>query len=155
MPSGTMLFGEIRRPGELHDVVALGAVAPVFAAKATKARLDLGLGTTLLVECELLRTDLARAGFELGTAPHIDAPSRNLSAAEANYLRALTLRRVQRVMPKPDVGMPVRLIPRLTTDTLVAAAGGDLQQAIAWEVAALLEGRTVAEFGLLAALRGL
>ncbi len=93
LPSGELLVVDARRPGELHDVVALGDAAALVAAKATEMRVSFSLAATLLIELHLLRVDLAGAGLPLPAPPHAAAPARRLSAAEADYLRALTLRR--------------------------------------------------------------
>jgi hypothetical protein len=52
------------------------------------------------------------------------------------------------------VALPVRLLTRLTPALIAAAVVAvDLEEAIRWEVAALLEGRTVGELGLLLVLQ--
>ena len=151
LPSGELLVVGARRPGELHDVVALGDAAALIAAKATELRVSIDLAATLLIELHLLGADLARAGLPFPAPPRAATPSRRLSAAEADYLRALTLRRGLDAAA-PRTAVPVRLLPRITPADIAAAARGDLEHAIAWEVAALLEGRTIAELGLLLAV---
>jgi hypothetical protein len=153
LPSGALLVVDARRPGELYDVVALGDAASLVAAKATRARVGLDLAATLLIELHLLQLDLVDAGFPLPAPPSAAAPTRRLTAAEGDYLRTLTFRRAQATTPAPRASVPVRLLPRITRTVVAAAAAtGDLEHAIAWEVAALLEGRTIAELGLLLAV---
>jgi hypothetical protein len=152
LPSGALLVVDARRPGELYDVVSLGDAAALVAAKATRARVGLNVAATLLVELHLLQRDLVDAGFSLLAPPSAAAPIRRLTAAEGDYLRTLTFRRAQATTPAPRASVPVRLLPRITPTVIAAAATGDLEHAIAWEVAALLEGRTIAELGLLLAV---
>jgi hypothetical protein len=152
LPSGALLVVDARRPGELYDVVALGDAASLVAAKATRARVGLDLAATLLIELHLLQLDLVDAGFPLPAPPSAAAPTRRLTAAEGDYLRTLTFRRTQATTTAPRASVPVRLLPRITPTVLAAAASGDLGHAIAWEVAALLGGRTIAELGLLLAV---
>jgi len=152
LPSGALLVADARRPGELYDVVALGDAASLVEAKATRARVGLSVAATLLIELHLLQLELVDAGFPLPAPPSVAAPARRLTAAEADYLRTLTFRRAQAATPAPRASVPVRLLPRITPTVVAAAATGDLEHAIAWEVAALLGGRTIAELGLLLAV---
>lgn len=151
LPSGELLVVDARRPGELHDVLALGKAASLVAAKATKARVGLNLAVTLLIELHLLQLDFADVALPLPVPPPPAVPARRLTAAEADYLRALTLRRARAATPIQRAAVPIRLLPRVTPAAVASAARGDLEHAIAWEVAALLEGRTIAELGLLLA----
>lgn len=154
LPSGELLDVNARRPGELLDVVALNDAAPAFAAKALQARVDPDVAVTVLIELHLMRKDLSEAGLSLPDTPKPTAPSRRLAAAEATYLRALTFRRSRMATAAaPQASIPVRLLPRITRADVEAAAECDVEQAIAWEIAALLEGRTIVELGLLRARR--
>lgn len=154
LPAGEALVAGARRPGELYDLVALGDAAPIVAAKATSSRIGFDVAATLLIEFHLMRGDVTDAGFALPATPAARTPARRLSAAEADYLRILTLRPAQLAAPKPRAAVPVRLLPRTSSAVIKdAAATADLEQAIAWEAAALVEGRTIAELGLLLALR--
>lgn len=147
LPTGELLVVDARRPGELFDVVAVGDAALPVAIKAKEAHVGFDLAMTLLIESRLLHLDLVGAGLAIPATPQLVSPARRLSAAEADYLRALTLRRVGTVKALTRVVLPVRLLPRITTADIAAAAEGDLEDAIAWEIAALLEGRTMAELG--------
>jgi hypothetical protein len=154
LPTGEALVVGPRRPGELHDVVALGAASEVIAAKAVRSRVDVDVAATLLFELHLLATDCSAAGRPLPTAPASAAPRRRLSAAEADYLRVLTLRPGAVAAPATRAALPVRLLPRITPTVIAAAAAlADLEEAIRWETAALVEGRTIGELGLVLALR--
>jgi len=153
LPTGEALVVGPRRPGELYDVVALGAAGEVIAAQAVCSRIGVDVAATLLLELHLLATDCSAAGRVLPTTPTTAAPRRRLSAAEADYLRVLTFRPGAVAAPAARAALPVRLLPRLTPAVIAAAAASaDLEEAIRWETAALLEGRTIGELGLLLAL---
>lgn len=154
LPTGEVLVATARRPGELHDVVALGRSSGLIAATAARSRIGVDLAVTLLLELQLLACDCAAAGLALPAVPPISSPRRRLSAAEADYLRVLTFRPGADATSVDRVALPVRLLPRFSSSVIEAAASAvDLEEAIRWEVAALLEGRTIAELALLLALQ--
>jgi hypothetical protein len=154
LPKGEALVAGARRPGELHDVVALGAATELVATKAVSSRIGFDVAATLLLELHLLGADLTAAGRVLPARPAISVPRRRLSAAEADYLRMLTFRPGAVATPAARAALPVRLLSRLTPGVIAAASASvDLEQAIRWETAALLEGRTMGELGLLLAVR--
>jgi hypothetical protein len=146
-----------RRPGELHETVAFGGEAErQLERSASAGRVSPSLAARLLLEAALLRRDLqaagaARADGLLDHAAGAARVCRRLSAGEADYLRAL------RMASHPErtgaVTVPVRLLARLEEVDLAAALGGDARQAVSWEAAALMAGRTMLEWGLLRALR--
>jgi hypothetical protein len=153
LPTGQLLVHDERRSGELHEVVALDEVAALAVSdKAARAGVSIGVALTLLIEFVLLEEDLADVGVYMAEPPPA-TPMLRLSAADASYLRRLTFRRPVKASATPKVAVPVRLLTRMTRDTLVRAAEGDLERAIRWEVAAVTAGRTVAELGLVLALR--
>lgn len=155
LPTGEALVATARRPGELHDVVMLGQSREAVAVKAARSRIGVDLAATLLLELHLLICDCAAAGWALPVTPTMSAPQRRLSAAEADYLRVLTFRPDATATPEGRAALPVRLLPRFNLSVIAAAASAvDLETAIRWEVAALLEARTVGELGLLLARRG-
>ena len=111
------------------------------------------VAATLRLELHLLAVDCSAADRVLPTAPAAAAPRGRLSAADADYLRVLTFRPEAVAIPAARAAMPVRLLPRITSTVIeAAAASADLEEAIRWETAALLEGRTIGELGLLLAL---
>lgn len=150
LPSAQTLAVESRRPGELHDVLAVGSRAEPIAGKARAAGIGFSVATTLLLELQLLSSDLDASGETLEPPP-ATTPQRQLAAAEAAYLRALCFRRPGLAIPAPRAAVPVRLFPRLSREVIEASVELDLEQAIAWEIAAMLDGRTVGELGLLLA----
>jgi hypothetical protein len=154
LPTGELLARELRRPGELHDAVAVGQhVAAVVSAKARASRVSPDLAWTLLLELRLLEDDLRAVGHGLPAPPAASSPDLRLSAAEASYLRALTFRRdVRRPECATRAIVPVRVLTRATSDAFTRAATGDLDHAICWETAAVAAGRTINELGLLLVL---
>jgi hypothetical protein len=144
----------VRRPGEHHEALAISAdVAGELAASAAAAGVSIDAAITLLVEARMALDWLQAAGI---SAEQIEVQSGQmvaLSAAEAGYVRALTMLRgsVRRVsLPAPGcslvVSVPVRLVARCSPDLLARAARGDLGQAIRWEVAAVREGLSMGEW---------
>lgn len=149
--------GGPRRPGELHEPIALGLDAEHHLERAAGlAGQSPALAARLLLEAALLRHDLRRMGRPgdeavLDEAARAARVSRRMSAAEADYLRAL--RAPARRERSGAVTVAVRLLARLDEIDLVATVRGDAQQAARWEAAALMEGRTMLEWGLFVALR--
>jgi hypothetical protein len=153
-PKGEKLVSGVRRPGELHEVLHLGdKIELVIAAKANAARIDFDVATTLLLELRLLVDDLSCSDYPLIDAPLVTQPRRRLSAAEAAYLRTLTFRAAIGVPSAPRAAVPVRLLPRINSQVLATFVSGELEQAIAWETAAVISGRTIGELGVLIALQ--
>ena len=147
----------VRRPGELNEPVKLsGDSGRRLTAEAAALGVDVSVAATLMVEAELLRSELTRLGLA-DLASRLDStartPGRALSAAEGDYLRSLTMRRPRRgVQPATRVALPVRLHRRVDQQLLRAALAADLGQALTWEVCALMEGLTIGEWGLRCAL---
>lgn len=145
-----------RRPGELHEPLALGPdIQNRLARSACNAGLPLGVTAGLLLEAALLVSDLEALGAS-DAARDLDPVAaratvrRRMSAAEADYLRRLSVRRCA---PGPSATIPVRLIGRLGSIDVAAALDGDAERAVAWEAAALLQSRTMLEWGLAVILR--
>ena len=140
----------LRRPGERHEVVAVPAEsAGQMTQAAAYSGISLDLAVTLLAEAELAVIWLRMTGRWENFAVH-PGPAVALSAAEADYLRALTVGRKPRTPPKATqtvVSVPVRLVARCSPDLLPMLPGDlDLEQAIAWEAAALREGLQMGEW---------
>lgn len=140
----------LRRPGERHEVIAVPTEnAAELAQAAASSGISLDLAVTLLAEAELTLIWLRTTGrWENFTAP--SGPAVALSAAEADYLRALTVGRKPKTPPKATqtvVSVPVRLVARCSPDLLPKLPGElDLEQAIGWEAAALREGLQMGEW---------
>jgi hypothetical protein len=120
------------------------------------AKVSASLAARLLLEAALLRHDLRAAGAvnvdeQLDQAARAGRVCRRLSAGEAAYLRALGT--ASRPGRSGAVTVPVRLLGRLDDIDVAAALAKDAGQAVSWETAALMAGRTMLEWGLLAALR--
>lgn len=159
-----MLDPSARRPGELLEPFHLPAQAGErLSAAAARAGISADIAATVLVERSLVAADLKRLNLTAPT-PRLEElrPTRRLTAAEGDYLRLLTLgkARGRSVVPEPaSATVPVRLISRapevlgaaIESATLVT----DLHEALSWEVAALLAGRTLGEWTLAAAVERL
>jgi hypothetical protein len=147
----------IRRPGELHEPVILDAAQHVALDRAARrAKLPTGVTGRLLLEAALVCEELG--GLRAIAAPdRLDEAAarakvrRRLSAAEADYLRHL---RNPPGMRQTLLTVPVRLISRLHGLDVARALGEDPARATAWEMAALLAGRTMLEWALAVMLGG-
>jgi hypothetical protein len=144
--------GTPRRPGELHEALPLSnRAAQVVATEAATLGIGDDVAASLLVEAGLAVADAGPEALQLrGAAGCQDSA---LSESSARYVRALTIaRRPGRAVLRPaaTAAIPVRLVTRLADkeiDELIATV--ELEVAVSWEVAAMLEGRTMAEWVLL------
>lgn len=157
LPDVAYLYGDgPRRPGELHEPLPLGPEAQDrLLRSARRAGLPVDLTARLLIEAALLVGDLKALGAgdaakELDVAAAGARVERRMSAAEADYLRRLG---VCRWAPSPGAAIPVRLIGRLASLDVASSLDGDATRAVAWEAAALLQARTMLEWGLAVILR--
>jgi hypothetical protein len=148
-----------RRPGERHEPVAIAArEATQLLSRAADAGLTADVAATLLVEARLALDWLQEAGC---TAVQLryEPPPVALSAAEADYLRALTVSRTRRRAARVEPGvrtvsLPVRLIARASPEVVRRSVhDGDLEQAVAMEVHALRGGLLMGEWVARAAAR--
>jgi len=159
-----LLDPSTRRPGELVEPVRIGEqIEAELRAAAFRRRLSVGIVATLVVERALVVADLERLALPRPVAEATDlAPTRRLSAGEADYLRLLTLgasgRRADTPAGDPLVTLPVRLLahaPALLVPAVDAAGiAAHLEQAVSWEIAALVAGRTMGEWVLANAAAG-
>jgi hypothetical protein len=151
-----LLPTSVRRPGELHEAVP---VDPETARWLSGQAMRLGVGVdtlaSVLLEASMVAQDLGWVRFE-NVVPAPPKPSRYpLTAAEAAYLRSLTIVRARpRVPSRPPVtvALPVRLIPRLDGQPLdgrLRSVAPEL--ALGWEALAVAEGRSLAECVLIRA----
>src|SRR5579862_7100851 len=93
LPRGTALAGSVRRPGDVHDVIAIPSEARcIIEQKADASCVPSALAATLLAELHLLECDLTEATALIPVAPEPVVELR-LAVAHAHYLRALTWRR--------------------------------------------------------------
>ena len=150
------------RPGEQHVGLAfnLTPTAHDRYRSAQRCRLPGGLCLALILERWLVEEDLREAGpAEAGEViAYLDAVacqaagSLRAAAPAADYLRALlglaavppSKRRVGAAVVVP---IPTRLAARADEDALQrAVAGVTVQQAVRWELAALVEARVMAQW---------
>ncbi len=153
---GTLAEWELRSAGvdpALLDGVAAQACAGAQldeAARAYLRRLTAGRGA-----------GTARTSFGADVGASFDADAAGASAAGTTFADAAssadaagTERAARDFGDAVTVGLPVRLSGRLLRvdlDALIASA--DVERALAWEVAALLDGRTISEWAPIVALR--
>jgi hypothetical protein len=143
---GTLAEWELRSAGvdpALLDGAAAQACAGAQldeAARAYLRRLTAGRGP--------VSVDAVAGASRAADADALDAAPRAIDAD------AFTPRATRQFGDAVTVGLPVRLSGRLLRvdlDALVASA--DVERALAWEVAALLDGRTISEWAPIVALR--
>jgi hypothetical protein len=147
-----------RRPGELHEAVPVTAPeAAALGREATRTGVHRDVLASVTLELAMISEDLGGIADDL-TAPMLRMSDRALSAAEAEYVRALTISRRPRrsagAAAFATVSVPVRLTSRLRLGTLSCALNAELvDAALAWETAAAIEGRSLSECVLLQASR--
>lgn len=139
-----------RRPGELREALLLSsAAAERIAGHARKVGVTLDVAASLVLEAGLLSLRVPRL-HEL--RDQSDPPRIALPEASAHYLRSLTVGRQSgqvSAQPSQTVAVPVRLVPQLgavNPEQLIDLV--PLEQAIAWEVAAIRAGQTMSEWVL-------
>jgi hypothetical protein len=138
-----------RRPGEAHEALPLPAgLAEKVAAESAALGITNDLGATLLIEAGLILADTGPAALAL--SGESGCPDAALSAGVARYVRALTIGRrpgERRGAAPGVVAIPVRLVTRVAGHSLEdLTAEVELERALSWELAAVLEGRTMAEW---------
>lgn len=129
-----------------------------FVRAAADHGLEVEQAVRLAVEHELVLGDADELGVTREMARHVlttaataARPQRPLSARQAAYVRGLSLVRPRRSteLLEASVALPCRLLTRtagrIRTSAFDAAMIGEM---IAWERAAALEGRTMAEWAL-------
>jgi hypothetical protein len=151
----TAMRGERNEPWTLCVDDGLRALA----AHAAELGLDLELALRLALETALATAELTALRVDLDALDRIAggaAVDRTVDACHAAYLRRLTT-----AAPCDPVeldalflaGLPVRLSTRLlSADLAELLAAADLERARAWEIAAVLDGRTISEWAPLTAL---
>jgi hypothetical protein len=154
LPSSDELLGWVaaRRPGELHEALRLStSAAEQLAATANAARVSTDIAGTVLLEAAIVVNDVgvgARTPLR-AAASSTAGVRRRLTAAETDYLRALTMRRRESapVAAPATLSLPVRLVGIVADMDVDAAIDAvEIDAALAWETAALISGRTMAEW---------
>ena len=142
----------LTRPGERHECIAVEEPTRRPLIDSSR-RCGLAVSTVagLLVESRLCLDWADQLDVGL-TAGHTGSPLVALSAAEADYLRLLTVgrtrvRRCRNAVSPERISFPVRLIARASHELLARAAELDPERAIAFEVCALREGMLIGEWG--------
>jgi len=124
--------------------------AEYIAELAGKASLTLDVAASLVLEAGLLSL---RVPQPLELSDPSDPPQIALPEASAHYLRSLTVGRRSSSLASNQtsrtVAVPVRLVPQLgAVDVEQLIDRVPLEQAIAWEVAAIRAGQTMSEWVL-------
>jgi hypothetical protein len=147
---------DARRPGYACEAVRLSTGSSKCVQLAAARRgVTAGLAAGLLLELALCDEWLASADGLVGRNVSL-IPAVALSAAEADYVRALGFGARCRIQPKAPapvvVSIPVRLLPHATPERLERASRGDIDRAVDCEIAAMRAGLLMTEWALLAAL---
>jgi hypothetical protein len=150
------------RPGERREPLLVrfeNAAQALFMGECQTARVAPARAYALLLERRLLLDDLAEVGLR-GTEAALDGvalsvtPELALDGASSAYLRSFIRPAVQTsVVATLLVPVPVRLYARareLAPATTIES--GAVEQAIRWERASVLEGRTMAEWAFVSLL---
>jgi hypothetical protein len=167
--SGTRLDVEalapaIGRPGDRCEPVHLDRTEALqeLASTAPKAGLPLELAVSLLMQRQLVLDDLEAAEIRGGGVPP-DHTARQASTsvplcgAAAGYVRDLQRRcplEAADLLEGVLVPLPFRIVDRLrATDRHRGLSSRWLDQARRWEIASAVQGRTMAEWSMLALVR--
>lgn len=151
------------RPGELLEPVPVVTGGGRLVEIAGRIRLDIDLAAAVAAERSLLRDDLMDPFNEAAELLDVHSAEATviapIGAAEAAYLRSLRKHATlgQRFDECLSVRIPARLRRRLADLRFDSLSEGDVRQAVAWERAAVLEGRTMSEWAwrtLWLAIRG-
>jgi hypothetical protein len=151
------------RPGETFEPIFVEASCDLalLAKNAAQVGIPLELAFALAVESNLAMDDLEELGFERGQSTSVlnqrarlTGVEMDLSPASGAYLRLLMnprpQSRVTNVSEGAILGVPARIHERLNRsfpETLLERTLS-LEQAVAWEAAAVVDGRTLTEWAL-------
>jgi hypothetical protein len=130
----------------------LAAAASAGLEPTDAVRLALERALALEDACDAFPLDVESARRELRRAGADSQPLRELTSAQAGYVRALSAGRARRVEELNEdlvVALPDRVTTRARGQlTELALHDGVVAEMIAWEIAATLEGRTMGEWAL-------
>jgi hypothetical protein len=134
----------------LNRFITTAAAAGLDPPDAVRLALERALA--LADACSAFPIDIETSRLLLRRAAAVARPMRQLTTANSRYVRMLSARR-----PKPvgdlSEGLVVRLPDRVVTRargelTELALHEGVVEEMISWEIAAMLEGRTMCEWAL-------
>lgn len=155
----------LRRPGDHLEIVTFSKdTSPAQVRAAAKRRgLSSETALALVVERALVIKELRCVGLQdltknLNRRADAARSTIELWGAHASYLRHLLGfakgARHERPLSSPRVALPVRLVDRFNEDApqLGEDAEVELELAVHWEIAALVAGQTMGEWGYYSAL---
>lgn len=154
VPLASDVVPAARRPGELHETVSLDqSDAAWLACEARSLGVEPDVLGAALLECAVVALEIGRQRFGR-TRPRELPARRAASAADADYVRAVTLGRARsgQVRPPASIGVPVRVYRRMSGSVSSLLRHTPPATAIAWEIAAVTAGHTITEWALLSAL---
>ena len=155
------------RPSDRLEPWIIGVqTAADFAAAAIELGVPFQLAAIVVVERTLAEADLEACGAA-GVIRHLDATAQasavalELSEPQSAYLRALSRPLSERLVGssresrlRRSVALPMRLTERIGAADIDQLLKSDaIASALAWERAAVLEGRTMSEWAALRALQ--
>jgi hypothetical protein len=150
------------RAGERHEpwTIAFDEGLAQLAEEARRLRVEVGVAVRLVVECQLVLSELARrARVELAALDASAAGAEiagELEGAASAYIRRLLRPDAREDVELTDpliVALPMRLSTRLLAADLPELMRAEhLARARAWEIAALAEGMTMSEWAAWTAL---
>lgn len=159
---GDVLPSSVRRPGELHEFVPLDPlIGQQIAQHAAEVGLKPDVAATIALEALIAVSWLDDHGVKNAAAMLSEFASqsvvtRGLSAADANYIRSITAERGRAQTSKTSphsIALPVRLMNKFSAEVLAEALRDiDISAAVQWEIASLMDGRSLAEWAFAVAL---
>ena len=134
----------------LSRFIAAAADSGVDAPDAVRLALERAL--TLSDACSAFPLDVETCRLLLRRAAAAARPGRQLTVAHSRYVRTLAARQRRPVEELEDglvVSLPDRIVTRARGElTDLTLHEGVVEEMIAWEIAAKLEGRTMCEWAL-------
>jgi hypothetical protein len=134
----------------LSRFVAAAAAAGLDPPDAVRLALERALA--LVDACAAFSIDVETSRLLLRRASAAARPVRQLTAANSRYVRMLSCRQPKQVGDLSEglvVALPDRVVTRARGElTELALHEGVVEEMISWEIAAMLEGRTMCEWAL-------
>lgn len=134
----------------LNRFVAAAAAAGLSPPVAVRLALERALA--LADACAAFPIDVETSRLLLRRAAAVARPLRQLTTANSRYVRMLSTRQPKQVVDLREgliIELPDRVVTRARGElTELALHEGVIEEMISWEIAAMLEGRTMCEWAL-------